>query len=311
MKNDQKLVSIVIVTKDRKKDLVECINSYLNSSYKTIEIVVVDNASLPSLSTWVPEKYPKIKLISSDKNLGAAAGRNLGLANTLGKYIIFTDDDAYADKDMVKFLVSAFEKKPKVGIIQPLVYDKNDKNMLQGAGHDINLITSRISASGVKERDIGQYEGIREVAMCGCVWMVKREVFDRIGNYDEDYFIPYEDSDFSIRCSKANYKLYCYSAAKTWHQGAKITYVNPRIEWLGITSAERAYRVVRNKMIFMRKHSPFPKSLIFFFILLPIYIIIHSLIIASCGKWSILARYWRGFFSGLGYCLNYTGYSKG
>ncbi len=98
MKNDQPLVSVVIVSKDRKKDLVECIESYISSSYKNIEIVVIDNDSVMPLSSWVPRKYPKVKLISSDKNLGAAAGRNLGLANAAGKYILFTDDDAYADK---------------------------------------------------------------------------------------------------------------------------------------------------------------------------------------------------------------------
>lgn len=306
MKSDQKLVSVVIVSKDRKKDLIECIDSYVGSSYINLEIIVVDNASLPSLSSWLTKKYPKVKLISSDKNLGAAAGRNLGFTNSSGQYILFTDDDAYADKDMVKFLVAVFEQNPKAGIIQPLVYDKNDKNMLQGAGHDIDLTTGQIRASGVREKDLGQYEGLREVPMCGCVWMVKREVFDRIGNYDEDYFIPYEDSDFSIRARDAGFKLFCYSKAKTYHQGQKSTYVHPRVEWLGITSAERAYRVARNKMIFMRKHFIFPNTLIFFLILLPVYTVIHSLIIASSGKWDILARYWRGFFSGLKFCFTYT-----
>lgn len=305
MEKGQKKVSVVIVSKDRKKDLIECLNSYFKSSYKNLEVIVVDNASRPPLLTWIPKKYRKVKLITSDVNLGAAEGRNKGLDVASGDYIIFTDDDAYCDTNMVKYLVEAFEQKKDAGIIQPLVYDKQKKNMLQGAGHDINLLTGRIWASGVKEKDLGQYEGLREVPMCGCVWMVKRQVFNKIGNYDKEYFIPYEDSDFSIRARKAGYKLYCYSLAKTYHQGFKSTYVSPMLEWLGITSPARAYRVARNKMIFMRKHSPAPYNLIFFFVLLPCYVFLHTFIILISRRFDILVKYWIGFLSGCWYSLSY------
>lgn len=305
MKKGEKLVSIVIVSKDRKKDLIQCLDAYYKSSYKNIEIILVDNSSRPPLLTWIPKKYPKIKLITSDVNLGAAEGRNRGLAASSGEYVIFTDDDAYPDKDMIKYLVEAFNKTSNAGIIQPLVYDKQVKDLLQGAGHDIDLTTGRIKAWGVREKDQGQYEGLREVPMCGCVWMVKRVVFEKIGNYDKEYFIPYEDSDFSIRARKNGFKLYCYSKAKTWHQGKKTTYVDPKVEWLGITSPERAFRVARNKMIFMRKHSPFPQNIFFFFILLPAYTVIHTLIILSSARFDILLKYWLGVISGMWYSLIY------
>jgi SAM-dependent methyltransferase len=133
--------------------------------------------------------------------------------------------------------------------------------------------------------------------------MVKRGVFSKIGNYDEDYFIPYEDSDFSIRARKAGFGLYCNSKAKTYHQGLKTTYVHPWVEWLGITSAERAYRVARNKIIFMRKHSPFPANIFFFFVMLPSYAAIHSLIILFTARFDILAKYWLGLASGIGYAV--------
>lgn len=297
----KKLVSVVVVSKDRKDDLDECVSSYLNNSYKPIEMIVVDNNSRYPLAKWLTKKFPSVKLISSDKNLGAAEGRNIGLAKSTGEFIVFTDDDAFADFRMIDYLIYAFEKNPDAGIIQPLVYDKQQKNLLQGAGHDIDLLTGRIKASGVREKDIGQYQGLREVPMCGCVWMVKRQVFDKIGNYDKDYFIPYEDSDFSLRARKAGFKLYCYSKAKTWHQGKKRTFVNPLVEWLGITSKERAFRISRNKIIFMYKHSLMPSKLFFLFFLLPVYTMLHSLVILISGRLDILFNYLKGFFSGILY----------
>src|SRR3989338_3696770 len=131
---NKNLVSVVIVTKDRKKDLTQCVDSYLKSSYKKLEIIVVDNASKPPLLTWFPKKYPQVVLITNHVNLGAAEGRNKGLEASKGDFIQFSDDDAYAEADMVKFLVEAFESKVDAGIIQPLLYDKQKKNPLQGAG---------------------------------------------------------------------------------------------------------------------------------------------------------------------------------
>ena len=300
-----KLVSVVTVTLDRREDVIECVESYLKNSYKPIEIIVVDNNSKPSLKTWFPKKYPQVKLISEKKDTGAALGRNIGLSYAKGDYVVFTDDDAYADRNMVKNLVMAFDKKPKAGIIQPLVYDKKEKDVLQGAGHDINLTTGRIKAWGVGEKDEGQYNGIREIPMSGCVWMVKREVFEKIGNYDENYFILYEDCDFSIRARKAGFKIYCTSDAKTWHRASyKKSSDHPFIRWLGITSPERAERVARNKLIFMRKHSPFFSFLFFFFILMPFYTLAHSIIIASVGRFDVLKNYWKGLSLGISWVIN-------
>lgn len=303
MRNTDK-VSVVIVSRDRKKDLTECLESYSRSNYKKLEIIVVENASNPPLAGWVGKKYPKVKVIRSEINTGAAQGRNIGLRASSGKYVLFTDDDAYADKNMVSHLVEAFKKTPEAGIIQPLVYDKENKNMLQGAGHDIDLATGRIRAWGVKEEDRGQYEGLREVPLCGCVWMAKREVLDKIGGYEEEYFIPYEDSDFSLRARRAGFKLFCYSPAKTYHQGQKSTYVHPLVEWLGITTKERAFRVARNKIIYISKNAKVRDFLFFLLIMLPFYLIMHSIIILLSGRADILKSYWQGVLSGLNYVLS-------
>lgn len=305
MNSKKNLISVVIVTKDRKKDLVDCVDSFIKSSYKQIEIIVVDNGSNPPLLTWFPKRFKQVKLITNENNVGAAEGRNIGLERSTGEYILFSDDDAVAGKDMLKNLLAAFKMKKDAGIIQPLVYDKQKKNLLQGAGHDINLVTGRITAWGVREVDKGQYAGLRKIPLSGCVWMVKRTVFNKVDNYDSEYFIPYEDSDFSYRVSKAGFGIYCYSEAKTWHQGPKKTYVHPWVEWLGITSPERAYRVARNKMIYMRKHSPFPYNIFFFLVLLPLYVLAHSTIILATGKFNILTKYWLGISSGAFYSITY------
>jgi len=302
-----KLVSVVIVTHNRKEELRECVNSFLHSSYRNLEIIVVDNASSERVDEYLP-RSKKVKLIRSRTNLGAAGGRNLGLLNSKGEFVLFSDDDAIADKKMISKLLWVFERKKEAGIVQPVIFDRNNKTAFQGAGHDINLLTGRIKPYGIDalgraEEDRGQYKGIREVPMCGCVWMVKRNIFNTIGNYDEEYFIPYEDSDLSVRVRKAGFKLYCSYEARAYHPVIKESDLPKSIQFLGISSVERAFRVSRNKIIFMGKHSPFPYNLVFFLVFFPAMVLLHSLVFIVHRKTSILLNYWKGLFSGIRYLL--------
>lgn len=296
MKNPQ--ISVVIITRDRRKELIDCVESIKSQSKKVDEIIVVDNASKEKT-----QKISGVTVIRSATNLGGAGGRNLGLFHAKGKYILFLDDDATADSEMVEELYKIISKDLKIGIVQPKIYEKERPNFIQGVGHGINLKTGRVFGIGVHEEDLGQYEKVMEIPMAGCTWMVRREVFEKIGDYDEDIFIPYEDSDFSFRAKKAGFKILFVPKAHAIHAGAKTTFVHPWLQWLGITTPERSYRVSRNKIIFMKKHAKKNDFLVFMFFYEPIYAFLHSLIILSTGKLDVFKNYWRGILSGIDYSL--------
>ena len=281
------LISVVIVTRDRNKEVSLCLRSIFEQTFKTLEVVVVDNASNIDVKKSLGSKFPKVKFVKSNINLGGAGGRNLGFLHTKGQYILFMDDDATADKEMISELFKIIGKDKqsladsagkKIGIVQPKIYEKERPDYIQGVGHGINLKTGRVYGIGVHEKDIGQYESVMEIPMAGCTWMVSREVFEKIGDYDEDILIPYEDSDFSIRTQRAGYKIFYVPKAIAWHVGAKKTFVNPWLQWLGITSTERSFRVSRNKIIFMKKHAKPKDFYIFMLFYEPIYIFLHSII---------------------------------
>lgn len=295
----KKPISVVVVTRNRREELTDCLNSILESVYKQLEIIVVDNASVPPVSAWLPKRFPKVKLVTSKKNLGGAGGRNLGIKYTQGDYILFMDDDAVAHRELTAELLEIMKKDSRIGIVQPEIYDFWERNKIQGVGHDINLRTGRVIGIGVNEEDRGQYDQPREIPMVGCCWLVKREVIDKIGGYDETFFIPYEDSDFCLRARKAGYKIFYAPKAKVWHRGVKSTFVHPWIQALGITIPKRAYRLGRNKIIFMRKHAKPRDFFAFLFFLLPFYTLVHSLVILACRRLDILMDYWKGIFSGL------------
>lgn len=297
----RKIISAVVVTRNRLGEATECIKSLFKQTHPIDEIIVVDNASSDETGAEIKKLFPKVKLVTSNKNLGGAGGRNLGYRKTKGDLILFMDDDALADKELVYSLLETFESAKNIGIVQPKIYDKEQKDIIQGVGHGINLLTGRVYGIGVREKDKGQFDKDMEVPMVGCCWMVRKAVFQKIGQYDEEIFIPYEDSDFCKRAWDAGFKVMYSYKAKVWHRGPKDTGIPAKLQWIGITTSDRAYRVSRNKMIFMKKHAPKINLIIFGVFLVPIYAVVHSAIIVSSRRFNILLNYWKGIFSGYFY----------
>jgi len=297
------LVSVIIVTRNRKKEFIKSLDSILTSTYKPLEVIVVDNKSDFDITKTFPERvFKKIKLIQSYKNLGAAGGRNLGARHAKGDYLLFFDDDVIADKKMVAELVKVLSDKKNTVVTSPKIYDLDKKNTLQAVGHWVNMITGRIGGWGVYEKDIGQYEKILKIPMAGGVLLIKKEFFKKAHGFDEVFFIPYEDSDLTYQATKSGYDVLFVPKATCFHPSKKIV-MPEKIQMLGITSPERAYRTLRNKIILIRKNGKWYEVLIFVCIFVPIYFIIHSAIILSARGYKTLWYYWKGTISGLLYVI--------
>lgn len=301
--NSKELISVILVTRNRKKELLRCLKSLQIANYKQIEIIIVDNDTNPPVLSWLKKSPPNVNIIRSEKNLGAAGGRNLGIRFAKGNFLLFIDDDAKIQKDMIGQLLKILLKNSQIGIVQPKIFNMGSKNILQGIGCNIDLLTGKVSALGIREIDKGQYDNIEEIPTVGCIWMVKKEVIKKIGKYDEQYFIPYEDLDFSLRARKSGYKIFFAAKALAWHSSIKPTFINPSLDYIGIRSKDQAYRIARNKIIFMKKHAPFLNLLFFLFILLPIYTFVHSVVILLSLKVTVLFDYWKGVIAGLIYTV--------
>lgn len=292
-------ISVVIVTRNRKGSLTRNLEALEASSYPITEVIIVDNGSDDGTQELVRKKFENITFISNDKNAGAAAGRNIGAKKVKTPYIFFLDDDAYIDKNTIKECVKIILKDKRIAIVQTLVLSSFEKRKILGIAHDINLTTSLITAFGINEEDYGQYKDEIDIPMVGTGWLVRKNVFEEVKGFDEKFFIPYEDSDISLRIRDAGYRIVFCPKAKIWHDDIKPTEINPRIRSIGIASPERAFFVGRNKIYFMRKHSKGLGRMIFFTFLLPIFISYHLFVIASSMRFDILKTYLRGLWSGI------------
>lgn len=227
-------LGIVILNFNGLEDTLECIKSIKKP--KNTTILVVDNASTDK-SKEVLEKISGIKLIINKINLGFSGGNNVGISDALkceADLILILNNDTLVDKE---FLVHLVKKTKSADIISPKIYfsagyefhkehyQKSDLGkVIWYAGGKIdweNIIGKHI---GVDEVDHGQFNKSGEVDFAtGACMLIKREVFEKIGLFDEKYFLYLEDMDFCVRAKRAGFKIGYEPAAVVWHKNAAST----------------------------------------------------------------------------------------
>ena len=111
------LVSIAIVTMNRKDLLIRAIDSAYSQTYQHIEIILVDNASDDGTVDVISKLFPLVRIIRLHRNIGCQPGRNIAMANCKGKFIFNLDDDGILDPNAIERIVKRFESDHNVGII--------------------------------------------------------------------------------------------------------------------------------------------------------------------------------------------------
>ncbi len=128
MSENSKLVSIIILTYNSKKDIPDCLPKVINQSYSNKEIIVVDNCSKDGTSDFIKSTYPEIKVIESDFNMGYPAGNNYGVTQAKGEYIVIVNPDTIPHNDWLNELIKPFDENPNIAITTSkiLIYDQTD-----------------------------------------------------------------------------------------------------------------------------------------------------------------------------------------
>lgn len=212
-----KLISIIIVNYNGKKWLKKCLDSLFYQTYKNFEIIFVDNASSDESVEFVKQYYPEVKIIINKENLGFAGGNNVGYENSKGEYILLLNNDTVVTKDFLKILVGYLDGNKDVGIVQPKIYLTRGEKLLDSTGSFLTQ-TGFLQHSGLFETDHGQYDEIREIFSAkGACMLIKKELIEKIGFLDENYFAYFEETDLCWRTWLAGYKTVFLPKAVIYH----------------------------------------------------------------------------------------------
>ena len=228
-------ISLIILNYNGLNDTLACLESLevVEADNNSLETIVVDNNSSDG-SQEALSKLKNIVFIQNDRNLGFSKGNNVGIKYALNKgsdFVILLNNDTIVEKSFVKNLVQAANK---ADIISPKIYfakgyefhkkrysEKDLGKVIWYAGGKIdwqNVIGKHV---GVDAVDKGQFSksAITDFATGACM-LVKREVFEKIGFFDEKYFLYLEDMDLCVRAKKAGFKILFEPRAAIWHKNA-------------------------------------------------------------------------------------------
>jgi GT2 family glycosyltransferase len=195
-------------------------------------------------------------LIKSGKNYGFAEGNNIAIRYALKalnpEYILLLNNDTVVDKEFLESLVKTAEEDERVGIVGPKIYYYNyrgKRDVISFIGEDIVPWKGVGRRYGCNEVDRGQWDRPMEVdRLEGSCMLIRREVFERIGLFDEKFFLYWEETDFCTRAKRAGFKIVYCPRAKIWHKVAR--------SMGGNISYTRVYFLTRNRFLFIKKNFP-------------------------------------------------------
>lgn len=242
-------LSVVVLHYRHKEDTLECLSSVNKSDFKDFNIILVDNASGDEFQEEIA-KWKNVVFIKSNKNSGYSGGNNQGIKRALGlgvEYILVINPDTTIKENTISCLIKGLEKNG-AGLAAPKIYFANSKKIWY-AGAKLDLLNVIGTHRGVDEEDRGQYDKDEETdGVSGGAFLAKREVFERVGLFDERYFLYYEDADLSFRAKKTSFKIMYIPEAVVYHKNARST---------GLGSPLQDYYITRNRMLFAAKFLPF------------------------------------------------------
>ena len=230
-------VSIIIVHYRAKKELFDCLSAIDRSKpTTTYELIVVDNDVDERVEKYLEKVAPWVRYVRSVRNVGFGAGNNLGAKKARGKYLFFLNPDTIVGKETIDQCVYAMIKRKIVGIVAPQLLDRKRQVYPFQCTDTLTPLTGLVAHSVInrffpKNTISERYwlsewdrKSQREVEVIhGAAFMVEKALFEKLGGFDEQFFMYFEESDFCLRVRQAGRSILFEPKAKVIHLSGKST----------------------------------------------------------------------------------------
>ncbi|WP_020531132.1 glycosyltransferase family 2 protein [Flexithrix dorotheae] len=252
------LISIITINYNQVEVTLEFLASLKCSNYSNFEVIVVDNNSKVNPTKIIQELYPDVMVLVNAENLGFAGGNNTGINIAKGEYILLINNDTEITETLFEKLLEPFYENKKIGAVSPKILFYHHPDTIQYAGFNpIHPVTGRTTAVGGLEKDLGQYNYLKETnGAHGCTMMISRKIIEEVGLMPELYFLYYEEWDWSEQIKRAGYKIMYQGNAIVYHKESMST---------GKNTPLKTYYHTRNRILFMRRNSK-KRTLLLFYI---------------------------------------------
>lgn len=204
-------IAIIVVNWNSYSFTFDCITSLKKCKYPNFKIILVDNGSNDFSIEQLSQDFKGLDIIKNKSNLGFTGGNNIAISKALNEkfdYIMLLNNDTKVNSDFLSFLVRRLENENKLGAIQPLILQMDNKNKVWNAGGRFFRLIGlpKVIGKGKKIKSINSNNCYSEW-ISGCCIMLKAKVVREVGLLDNSFFAYFEDVDWSLRIKNEGYLL--------------------------------------------------------------------------------------------------------
>lgn len=218
--------SIIIVSWNALHHLKKYLPSVVATDYPHYEIILADNASTDGSKAWVREHYPDIEIASFDKNYGYCGGNNRAVPHAKGDILMFLNNDVRVEPDWLQGLATCFQKDNSIAAVQPKMLSDVNPELFEYAGAAGGYLDRfaypfcRGRIFDTLEEDSGQYDYETDIFWAsGAALAVRKQVFEDLGAFDEDFEFHMEEIDLCWRLWNSGYKVSFCPSSTVYHLG--------------------------------------------------------------------------------------------
>jgi N-acetylglucosaminyl-diphospho-decaprenol L-rhamnosyltransferase len=260
------MVTIVIVSYNTRDILRNCLEAlYAGSQGTDMEVFVVDNDSHDSSARMVRETWPQVRLIANNANLGFAAANNQAFMLARGRYIVLLNPDAYVGPTSIPNAVAFMDQHPGCGLCGGKIISPEGK-LEPSARRFPSPLSKLLTLSGLSGRfpsspilnrhEFGGFAHDRPLEVDwvpGTFTIIRKEMLDEIGEFDERFFIYYEETDLCLRAKKAGWNIYFIPDAEVMHIGGASSKTRKDKTFDAAASQVLSFRM-RSEWLYYRKN---------------------------------------------------------
>lgn len=199
------LASILLVSFNSRHYLRGCLDSLNKTLPRDCEIILFDNGSSDGSADLVIAEYPHVRLLQSPTNIGFAAGSNRAAASASGEILVFINPDTWVRQGWLESLLAPFQIDKMIGLTTSKILLMKEAEKINTCGNDIHLSGITLCRGvGLPRAAFDQPDEVS--AISGAAFAIRRDLFEELGGFDEDFFLYEEDSDLSWRARLAGYR---------------------------------------------------------------------------------------------------------
>ncbi len=241
----QPLVAIITLNWNRKDDTLAFLASCVRLRYPRLALVVVDNGSSDGSTEAIATAFPQATQLINAANLGFAGGMNVGLRHALAHgadYVFLANNDTTLAPDTIDLLVRAAEDHG-AALVAPAIYYAAAPEQIWWLGGMLRPLLLEVRRFETPPMAVAFPADF----ITGCGMLASRAALERVGLFDERFFMYYEDSDYCLRAYRAGLKVLVEPRAAMYHKVAQSSG--------GSDSPNERYQMARSSVQYFRKHA--------------------------------------------------------